>query len=171
VLPLASVRAYDVVPEVAHAYARDMKAQLEIEVTVVDQPREAVAACDVVVTAGPILKAPHATIGAGWLEEGAFASLVDFDSYWHAEAFREVDLFCTDDVPQLEHYRAMGFFRHIPPIHADLGELVTGRKPGRQSPRQRTMACNLGLALEDMAVAPLIYRRSLERGLGTWLEL
>jgi ornithine cyclodeaminase/alanine dehydrogenase len=33
------------------------------------------------------------------------------------------------------------------------------------------MACNLGLALDDMATAPLIYRRALERGIGTWLPL
>jgi ornithine cyclodeaminase/alanine dehydrogenase len=33
------------------------------------------------------------------------------------------------------------------------------------------MACNLGLALEDIAVAPLIYQRALEAGIGTWLAL
>lgn len=33
------------------------------------------------------------------------------------------------------------------------------------------MACNLGLALEDMATAPLIYHWALEQGIGTWLPL
>lgn len=84
---------------------------------------------------------------------------------------REVDKFCTDDIPQLEYYRTQGYFQNIPPIYADLGELVTGRKPGRESPKERTIACNLGLALDDMAVAPLVYQRALEKGLGTWLPL
>ena len=123
------------------------------------------------VTAGPILKVPHATIQPGWFEAGAFASLVDFDSYWHPDAMREADKFCTDDVPQLEHYREAGYFQDIPPIHADLGELVTGRKPGRETESERTMACNLGLALDDMATAPLIYERAVEKGIGTWLPL
>jgi ornithine cyclodeaminase/alanine dehydrogenase-like protein (mu-crystallin family) len=35
----------------------------------------------------------------------------------------------------------------------------------------RTMACNLGLAMDDMAVAPAIYRRAVEAGIGTWLPL
>jgi len=74
-------------------------------------------------------------------------------------------------VPQLEHYREVGYFQDIPVIHADLGELVTGRKPGRESETERTMACNLGLALDDMATAPLIYRRARELGIGTWLPL
>jgi ornithine cyclodeaminase/alanine dehydrogenase-like protein (mu-crystallin family) len=83
----------------------------------------------------------------------------------------EADKFCTDDVPQLHHYRDLGYFQDIPAIHADLGELVTGRKAGREKPEERTMACNLGVALEDMAVAPLIYERALEKGIGTWLLL
>ena len=48
---------------------------------------------------------------------------------------------------------------------------MTGRKPGRQSPSERTMAMNLGLALDDMAVAPEVLRRATEQGLGTWLPL
>jgi ornithine cyclodeaminase/alanine dehydrogenase len=138
---------------------------------VVAEPRVAVTGCDIVVTAGPILQVPHATIKAGWLDRGAFASLVDFDSYWSGPALQQADKFCTDDVPQLEHYRSIGYFKEIPPIYASLGELVTGQKPGRESLSERTMACNLGLALDDMATAPIVYRRAVERGLGTWLPL
>ncbi|MCP4540746.1 MAG: ornithine cyclodeaminase family protein [Chloroflexi bacterium] len=171
VLPLKRVFAYDVDADVQRRYVEEMSEQFGLEVVPVREPRQAVSGCDVVVTAGPILHTPHATIKPGWFEAGAFASLVDFDSYWHTDALREADKFCTDDVPQLEHYREVGYFQDIPPIHADLGELVTGRKPGRETDAERTMACNLGLALDDMATAPLIYRRALELGIGTWLPL
>ena len=134
-------------------------------------PRAAVSGCDIVVTAGPILKTPHATIQAGWLDAGAFASLVDYDSYWSRAALAEAAKFCTDDVPQLKLYQSMGYFQNIPPIHADLGELVTGKKKGRESAQERTMTANLGLAIDDMAVAPLLYRRAREKGIGTWLPL
>ena len=33
------------------------------------------------------------------------------------------------------------------------------------------MTCNLGLALDDIATAPIIYRRAVARGMGTWLPL
>lgn len=169
--PLTRARAYDTNAEAAGRFAEEMSARLGIEVQAVAQPREAVAGCDLVVTAGPILKKPHATIKAGWLEVGAFASLVDYDTYWDRAALRELDLFCTDDVPQLRHYQEMGYFQDIPPIHADLGELAVGSKSGRTDARQRTASANLGLALDDIAVAPLVYRRALETGLGTWLPL
>jgi ornithine cyclodeaminase/alanine dehydrogenase-like protein (mu-crystallin family) len=167
--PLRRVLAYDINAEGRRAYAREMRERFGLEVIEVDEPRKAVGDCDMVVTAGPILKVPHATIKAGWFAEGSFASLVDFDSYWSAEAMQEVDKFCTDDRAQLAHYRQIGYFRGIPRVHADLGELVIGKKAGRQNARERTMACNLGLALDDMAVAPLIYQAALEKGIGTWL--
>ena len=169
--PLARVVAYDTAPDQADAFASDIRDQWGLEVVVAKEPREAVHGCDLVVTAGPILRQPHATIKAGWLDEGAFASLVDYDSYWDGPALHEVDKFTTDDIPQLEHYRQAGHFQNIPPIYASLGELVAGKKPGRERPDERTIACNLGLAIDDMATAPLVYKRAKAGGLGTWLPL
>jgi ornithine cyclodeaminase/alanine dehydrogenase-like protein (mu-crystallin family) len=171
VFPLKRILAYDIRPEVAQSYAGEMSTRLGVEVVAVANPREAVSGSDLVVTAGPILRVPHATIQAGWWDEGTFASLVDYDSYWHPAALAQADKFCTDDIPQLEHYREIGYFQAIPAIHADLGELVTGRKPGRQSTTERTIACNLGIALDDMAVAPSVYQRAQQKGLGTVLPL
>jgi ornithine cyclodeaminase/alanine dehydrogenase len=163
--------AYDIDRAALERYVQEMTSLYGLEVVPARTPREAVSGCDIVVTAGPILKTPHATISAGWLDAGAFASLVDYDSYWHPDALGEVDKFCTDDIPQLDYYRSIGYFKNIPPVYAELGELVTGRKAGRQTAKERTMTCNLGLALDDMATAPLVYGKALERNVGTWLQL
>ncbi len=169
--PLTKILAYDTDPAAAACFVEEVESRLGVAAVPVKTAREAVSGCDIVVTAGPILKKPHATIQAGWLEEGAFASLVDFDSYWSGEALAQATKFCTDDIPQLELYRSMGYFQNIPPIHADLGELVSGKKPGREHPAERTMTANLGLAIDDMAVAPLIFARAKQKGIGTWLDL
>ena len=169
--PLKRVMAYDVNTEAVRGYADEIGSRLNLEVIPVGIPREAVTGCDIVVTAGPILKSPHATIQTGWLDEGAFASLVDFDSYWHPDAMQAAAKFCTDDTPQLRQYQQMGYFQNIPEIHADLGELVTGQKPGRETSAERTLTANLGLAIDDMAVAPIIFRKAVEKELGTWLPL
>jgi ornithine cyclodeaminase/alanine dehydrogenase len=171
VFPLERVMAYDLEAKVASNYAREIESRFELEVIVVDSPQAAVSGCDLIVTAGPILKVPHRTIQAGWMNMGAFASLVDFDSYWHPAALAEVDKFCTDDLTQLHYYQGAGYFQDIPPVYADLGELVVCEKPGRETPDERTMAANLGLALNDMAVAPLLYGQAVDKGIGTWLPL
>lgn len=168
---LRKIYAYDTHPERSSSYASEISELYGIEALPVPDPRAAVVNADIVVTAGPILRQPHATIQKGWLREGGFASLVDFDSYWHPAALHQADKFCTDDVPQLQHYRGVGYFQDIPQVHADLGELVTGSKPGRGSREERTIACNLGIALEDIAIAPLVYQRALQKELGAWLRL
>ncbi len=169
--PLKKVMAYDVDAEAVRKYAEDIGSQFDLEVIPVQTPQAAVSGCDMIVTAGPILKTPHATIQAGWMDEGAFASLVDFDSYWHSDALNEAAKFCTDDTAQLLHYKEAGYFQKIPDLHADLGELVTGQRIGRETAVERTMTANLGLALDDMAVAPLLYQKAMAKGIGTKLPL
>lgn len=167
--PVTRVLAYDHAPANAARYADEMRALLGVEVTVVARPRDAVEGCDLVVTAGPIRKEPTPAIEAGWLAPGAFASAVDFDSYWQPEALAELDHLSTDDHAQFAYYRTVGYFRRTPAPHSDLGELVSGAVPGRRSATERTMAMNLGLAIDDMAVAPEILRRAEAMGIGTRL--
>lgn len=169
--PIRRVFAYDIVPEVQECYVEEMSSRLGLEVIGVSEPRQAVVESDLVVSSGPILKHPTPTIQAGWLRPGAFGSAVDFDSYWTPAAMCEMDKISTDDHEQFRYYRSVGYFAQTPDPYADLGELVTGRKPGREREDERTLAINLGLALDDMAVAPEIYRRAKEKGLGRWLPL
>ena len=102
---------------------------------------------------------------------GAYGSAVDFDSYWTAEALAQMDRISTDDHTQFQYYKSVGYFQQTPDPYADLGELVAGLKLGRQDDRERTLAINLGLAMDDMAVAPTIYQKAKEMGLGIELPL
>ena len=169
--PIRHVRAYDLHPEISRHFAIEMGGRLRLEIEPVLSLRDAVTGPDIVVTSGPILKDPTPAIEAGWLAPGAFASLVDFDSYWQGAALHQADRLATDDHAQLRYYRQSGYFKDTPEPYADLGELITGQKPGRQRPDERTMTINLGLALEDMATAIRIYHRALSKGLGVELPL
>jgi ornithine cyclodeaminase/alanine dehydrogenase len=96
---------------------------------------------------------------------------VDFDSYWQGAALREMDKLATDDHAQMNYYRQEGYFRETPRAYADLGEIAAGKKPGRESEKERTASINLGLALDDMATAIRIYQRAKTQGIGTKLPL
>jgi ornithine cyclodeaminase/alanine dehydrogenase len=168
---LKRVTAYDISPEVARAYGVEMGERLDLDIQIVGSAEEAVREMDLVVTSGPILKDPTPGIPAGWLSAGAFACPLDFDSYWQGEALAEVDKLATDDRKQLDYYRTVGYFAQTPEPYADLGEIVAGRSPGRESDEERTLSINLGLALEDVATARLIYQRAREAGVGVPLPL
>ena len=171
VFPLTRAYAYDIVPEVRQRFVAEMSERLEMEVIGVEEPRRAVIDSDLVVTSGPILKHPTPALLKDWLKAGGFGSAVDFDSYWHPAAMQQMDKVSTDDMAQFMYYRSAGYFQETPDPYADLGEIVAGLKPGRQDARERTLAINLGLALDDMAVAPEIYRRAQAKGLGVQLSL
>lgn len=163
---IQKVMAYDIRPGLAARYAEEMGDLLGLDITAVDRPADAVRGMDIIVTSGPILKKPNPVIEAGWVSPGAFASPVDFDSYWKPAALRQFDLIATDDKAQFQYYRKTGYFKKTPAPYADLGELAAGRRRGRTSARQRTASINLGLALEDMATAIRIYEKARARGIG-----
>jgi ornithine cyclodeaminase/alanine dehydrogenase-like protein (mu-crystallin family) len=169
--PIEKVFAYDIHPDRLHQYVDEMSAKLNVEIIGVKEPKQVVVDSELVVTSGPILKHPTPAIQKDWLQPGAFGSAVDFDSYWSAGALAQMDRISTDDHAQFEYYKSVGYFQTTPTPYADLGEIVAGLKPGRQSPSERTLAMNLGLAMDDMAVAPEIYRRAKAMEIGTWLTL
>ncbi len=171
IFPIERVYAYDIHPDRTQRYVEEMSAKLDVEVIAVKDPKQAVVESDLVVTSGPILKHPSPIIQKDWLQPGGFGSAVDFDSYWTSEALSQMDRISTDDHAQFQYYKSVGYFQTTPDPYADLGEIVAGTKPGRQNSQERALAVNLGLAMDDMAVAPEIYRRARVMGIGTSLGL
>ena len=56
-------------------------------------------------------------------------------------------------------------------IHAELGEIVLGRRPGRETPEQVTLFKSVGLAVQDVVAAAAVLERAERLGLGTVAEL
>lgn len=169
IFDLEAVSVYDIDRVSADRFAEEMSEIHGIGVAVVASPAEAVIDHDLVVTAGPITRVPHGTIEGGWLSPGAFAASVDFASYWSDTAGAEFDRISTDDRTQFDVYRNAGYFGGLPEPHVELEDLVSGKASGRCSDNERTMACFLGLALEDVALASRVVARALREGIGTRL--
>jgi len=169
---LQEVRCYDIDPARTTAYIEEMREQLPgPRFFAAGSVAEAVRDADIVVTACPIVKDPDPPIEPAWLKEGVLALPIDFDSSWQTAAMRGCDKFYVDDQNQFEYYRTVGYFKGAPTRHVDLGQVVAGFAAGRENGRERIMAMNLGLAIEDMACAVKIYERALDRGLGLTVAL
>ncbi len=172
VLPkLEEVRVYDIDQEVQNRYIGDMERSSSLTIRGCSSPREAVEGAYVVVTTGPILKDPSPCIEDSWLVEGLLGIPIDFDSYWKPEALKLSHKFFVDDSPQFRYYQETGYFKDVPPVYGDLGELLVGEKRGREDEGERIISMNLGLALEDMAIAGEIFKLAKEKGFGRVLPL
>jgi len=168
---IKTVYAYDISEENLNRYVCEMREKHKCDVIPVNSPEKAVRGMDVVVTAGPIIKNPNPIIEKSWFGEGSFAAVIDFDSYWKPEAMKSAGKFVTDDVKQLMYYKSVGYFQDIPENILDLSDVVSGKVKGRESPEERTMAMNLGLAINDVATAPLVYKHALGMNVGVKLPL
>jgi len=173
-LALADVRCYDLLPAATEAFIAEMAARFPaLRFVACDTAPDAAREADVVVTAIPIVEHPAPELDAGVLRRGALAVSLDYDSAWTSAAMRACDKFCADDVPQLLATKARGvYFGGIPgDINADLGDLAAGTKPGRESADERIFCLNMGIAVDDMVTARVLYERALERGAGVRLPL
>ena len=171
---LREVRCHDVNRTATANFIGEMSAKLPgLQFTVCDSPRELAQRADVVVTAIPIVKEPTPPMEEGMLEEGALAVSLDYDSAWTPGAMAACDRFIADDVDQLLATKAHHvFFRGIPAtIHADLGDVAARKRPGRQHDKETIFCMNMGIAIDDMVTAKLLYERAMATGAGVRLDL
>lgn len=171
---LSIVHCYDLYPEATKRYLDEMGRLLpSLDLKACLSPAEMIEDADVVVTAIPIATKPRPSLDAGMIKKGGIGVSLDYDSAWSSSAMKECDKFVSDDISQLLHAKKEGvYFGGIPEmIYADLGELAAGLKPGRQNNAERIFCMNMGIAVDDMVTAKLIYQRAIERGNGTKLPL
>ena len=131
-------------------------------------PQDAVTDADIVVTCAPIVKRPQPVIKPDWLKPGSVVVSLDFDATVMPSVARTADGMWVDDGEQFEYYRRQGHFARMPKRYEELAALVSTGK-GRRAAADRYLVVNLGVAIEDMATAQLLYRRALERDVGTVL--
>jgi ornithine cyclodeaminase/alanine dehydrogenase len=166
---LARALLFGRTPASIAAFAEVVRAAgLACEISV--DARRAVEAADIVVTSVPAAPNFAPFLDGGWLKPGAFAAMVDLGRSWKRETIRDFDVMATDDRAQSKVLAADGKLAHAGPWPADLADFAAGRHPGRTSERQRTGFVFAGLALADLAVAALAYRRALAAGIGKPLE-
>jgi ornithine cyclodeaminase/alanine dehydrogenase-like protein (mu-crystallin family) len=170
---LSDVRCYDLYPAASRRFRDDLAGLFpRLTKNICSSPAEMMEGADVVVTAIPMTTNPNPPLDAGMLKEGGLAVSLDYDSAWTTRAMRECERFVSDDVRQLSSAKEEGrYFKGIPEKIDDLGEIAAGLKPGRRNDSERIFSMNVGIAVEDMVTAKLIYDNALAKGAGTKLPL
>jgi ornithine cyclodeaminase/alanine dehydrogenase len=168
--PIERVVAYGRRRETAEALASAARAA-GLQASVASRAEAAVRDSDIVVTSVPAAPDQRAELDPAWLSPGSFAAMVDLGRSWFKEGLGGLDMIATDDRGQSMQLAAAGKISWPGPFAADLGELVSGVKPGRTCAGQRTAFLFPGFALGDLAAASLIYQRAREAARGMVLPL
>jgi ornithine cyclodeaminase/alanine dehydrogenase-like protein (mu-crystallin family) len=171
VLSLRHAFVFDKDQAAARACADELQAELGIDITPVPDHVEAVRASDVCVTCTP---SRQPFLLRAQVRAGTFVAAVGADSPDKQEldpALLAAGVVVADVLEQcasmgeLHHALAAGALGRAD-VHAELADLVTGRKPGRRSSDEITIFDSTGTALEDVAAAAVVYERALADGVG-----
>lgn len=164
-LPLEEVFFFDEDAERARHVAGTLGAQLGFRGTAVRDLRSALSSSDVVVTCTPSKKP---LLFPGFLRSGTFLAAVGADSEDKQEIDAELLASATIVTDVTEQCAAIGDLHHAiasgrvtrRSVHAELGEIVAGKKPGRRSSDEIVVFDSTGMALQDVAAAAAVYERA-----------
>jgi alanine dehydrogenase len=175
--PITEIKVYDI----SEASARELQAMLQPEVAgkiaVVASAREAIVGADLLVT---VTTAKEPIVKAEWLKPGVHINAVGS----HRPELREIDgaTFAGAKIVVDSREAIMAECGDIllaiqektitaDSVHAEIGEILAGHRSGRSRSDEKTIYKAVGIAIQDVATAHLIYHKALERNVGTRIEL
>jgi ornithine cyclodeaminase/alanine dehydrogenase len=173
---LTEVRAWDALPEFLEKYVKEMSAETGLQIRKCGTAEEAVRGADIVVTttrarSGPIVKKE-------WVQPGTHIAAIGADmpgkQELYADIFAGAKVVCDSinlcvENGETQNAVKAGILRPAN-IHAEIGEIILGKKPGRENPDEVTIFDTVGMAIQDIVTAAILYKGALEKGLGTRYE-
>ena len=177
VRPISSARVYDIFPEAAAQFAAEMSERLGIPVLAVATAEEAVREMDVICTASTS-KTP--VVLGEWLKPGAHINGIGSHSTDARELDTQAVVRSTVVVDTMDAAMAEAGDLLMPiaegaitqdHIHGELGDVITGKIPGRTGETEITLFKSQGLAIQDVATANLVFRAAVEKGIGIEVSL
>jgi alanine dehydrogenase len=160
----------------AEKYASEMSKRLGVNVQARPSPREAVADADVIVTATP---ARDAIVMDEWVKPGVHINAIGADGPGKQELDPKIMRRAKIVVDSLKQCRIIGEIQHAlaqglikeSDIHAEIGEILIGKKKGRESNDEITLFDSTGMAAQDIAAANIVYQLAKKTGMGKSVTL
>jgi ornithine cyclodeaminase/alanine dehydrogenase-like protein (mu-crystallin family) len=167
------VRIHDIHSQAGEKFGEEMEPLLKLPVRFSSQTKEAVEGADIIVT---VTSSEGEFVRDEWIKPGSFIASVGSYPELQAALPKKVEKLVVDDRTQARYRGELwkgyekGEFTDAM-IYAELGEVVCGRKKGRETKEERTLACLTGVGTLDVAVARRVYERGSKRKLGLWVGL
>ncbi len=176
ILPVTHAFAFDTNAHAAERFAEQMSATLGIAVTPIKALRDAARDSDIIVTCTPS-RSPFLNLED--VSPGTFVAAIGADSHDKQELDPHLLVSNKLVVDTLEQCASIGELHHAlkadlmdeSDVYAELGDIVTARRPGRTSADETIILDTTGTAIQDVAAAAAIYERARDRGVGSLCKL
>jgi alanine dehydrogenase len=162
--------------ESREAFARQLAEVTATPVRVAASAEEVFDEADILVEASR-LTAPEPLLRTAWVKPGAFVVPYGTISAVELDLLDVMDKVVVDDWREAQSGRFGALRPHVDTgrlsaasLHGELGQIVTGARPGRERDGERILFWHRGLAILDIAVGLAILRRAEQEGAGTMLR-
>jgi len=172
VMQIEAIHAWDHHPESTARFKTDIEHEFGIPVVVEDTKQAAVEWADILVTT---TRGKGSLVEAAWVKPGTHIVAIGTDTYgkqeFEPEIFRGAKI-VNDSIAQCVekgetwHPLDRNIIRRED-IHAELGEILLGAKPGRETEDEITIFDSTGMAIQDNTTAARIYRNAVAHHAGT----
>lgn len=159
-------------PESRERFADEMSARLGKPILVKETTEETVRDADIIIDASRLLQ-HQVLVKDSWVKPGALIQPYGAVLSVEPSLPFTVDKMVVDDWNQCqksEYGQFAGLIQNgalrDEHIYGEIGEIVAGRKPGRQSPEERILFWHKGFAISDIMLGYLAYKKALEKGIG-----
>ena len=163
-------------PESREAFARQLAGVTGTPVRVTATAGEAFDGADILVEASRLTE-PEPLLRTSAVRPGAFVVPYGTVSAVELDLLDAMDKVVVDDWREAQSGRFGALRPHVDSgrlspesLHAELGQIVAGRRPGRERPDERILLWHRGLSILDIAVGALILRRAERADIGTMLR-
>lgn len=175
IFPLERVFAYDADTAQAARFAHELAGELRLQVEVVSDAGSAVGRSDICVTCTP---SKQFFLRRADVAPGTFIAAVGADSPDKQELEPSLLVGNKIVVDILEQCATIGELHHAldagvltkARVHAELGEVVAGRRAGRESAEEVCIFDSTGMALQDVVAAAVVYEKAVSLGSGRLLN-
>jgi alanine dehydrogenase len=170
------IRVHSRRPESRAAFAERLSKDLGKPVKVTDDWESCISGADIVVEASR-LPAPQPLLKTEWIKPGSFVVPYGTMSAVEISLLDVMDKVVVDDWGQCRKGLPFGALRqHVDSdrlteanLHAELGQIVAGSKPGRESPEETILLWHRGLSLSDIALGHALLTKAAKLGIGRQL--
>jgi alanine dehydrogenase len=171
------IKVYDLIPTKTKTFCEEIHKKTGIEAIPVNKPKEAVIGSDIIITA---TTSKNPVFNGEWLEKGVHINAIGS----HTPEARELDEITIKkskivvDSKEATLKEAGDLIIPIKngiissnAIYAELGELIVGKKLGRESKDEITVFKSVGLAIQDISTAKLVYEKAVKENIGKTIEI
>lgn len=169
------IHAWDSNPDTLSKYKTDIETELGIPVVMADSKKEAVKQADILITT---TRGKGSLVEADWVKPGTHIVAIGTDQQGKQEL--DPELFRNAKIvnDSIEQCIEKGETWHPlnsniitkDDIHGEIGEILLGRKPGRENDQEITIFDSTGMAVQDNTTSTKIYQNAIESQTGTFFE-